>query len=185
MSKQLLKGTAIFSVAAIISSALNFVFYTIGKIIGPEEFGVLVALVSLSFVITILQTVISNLVTKVIAGDKAGSTALTEKLGPVMFKAQAVLAILIVAAGAVFLREFLRLNSIIPFLMLALIALTGLDLALHRGILRGYKRFRDMASTQILEAILKLVFAFVAVLLGLGVSGVLFGLALSSFLTLI
>ncbi|KXK26803.1 MAG: Polysaccharide biosynthesis protein [candidate division WS6 bacterium OLB20] len=185
MSKQLLKGTAIFSVAAIVSAALNFVFYTIGKIIGPEEFGKLVALVSLSFIITILQTVVSNLVTKVIAGGKAGDTGLTSNLRPVLFKAQLVVAVFIIAAGWLFLREFLRLDNIIPFIMLALLALTGLDLALYRGILRGYKRFGDMASTQILEAVLKLVTAFAAVLLGLGVSGVMFGLAVSSFITLL
>lgn len=185
MSNKLIQGTLIFTFAAVLTAGLNFLFYTLGRFIGPEDFGVLVSLLSLSFVISIAQTVVFNVVTKVVATHKLSSKQVEQHLLKILLIAQILLAISFILLGTIFLRSYLNISDITPFAMLALLALSSLFLAMYRGILRGSMSFADTAITQIIESVLKLIFAVTAIALGLGINGILFGLAVGSLITLI
>jgi O-antigen/teichoic acid export membrane protein len=185
MTKQLLHGTLVYSIAAVVAAGLNTLFYTLGKYLGPEEFGRLSALIAVVYVISVVQSIFTGLVAKVVSSQSFSVPKFAAKLTPIILKAELVFAFMFLAASALVLAGFLKIYEWQPYLWIALLIMILFVQAIYRGVLQGAKQFNEFALLQILEAVSKLGFAFLAVGLGFGTSGVIFALALSSLMTLV
>ncbi len=185
MTKQLLHGTLVYSIAAVVAAGLNTLFYTLGKYLGPEEFGRLSALIAVVYVISVVQSIFTGLIAKVVSSQEFSIPKFATKLTPIILKAEVVFAFVFLAISAILLSGFLKIYDWQPYLWIALLILILFVQAVYRGILQGAKLFNEFALLQVLEAITKLGFAFLAVALGLGTSGVIFALVLSALMTLV
>jgi len=177
----LIKGSAIVFGGTAIINGLNYVFHLItGRMLGPDQYSILAALISLSYVIGFPATLINTLITQKIAAY----AALRDNRGMKTFlfsmtRHVALLAVLIVMAFVILqsaIASFLHIEQKVLVLLLGLEFAFSLLVIIPLATLQGLLRFISFSALSILSAFLRVVFSYGAILLGLGVLGVLYGM---------
>jgi len=179
--KKFYKSTGVLFIAAGISAVLSFLFYKIANFITVEEFGVFTSLLELIYVIGLMQNALVNYITKLVATRNISSDEVKSKTIK-LFKAQALVSILFVTVGIVFIKELFRLDGIWEIVALVPFIMTALVISLHRGILRGREQFVYLGWVSVVEAGIKLVMGLTAAYLGLGVVGILLAIGVTEII---
>jgi O-antigen/teichoic acid export membrane protein len=173
-----LKHNAVFFFGSVAVGALNYLYYPIlGRLMPPAAFGEIQVLVSLFLQFTIFLNVLTLITINIAVNYKDTAKAHRmifelEKLAS--YFALGLLAVSILGGG--FLREQLRFDSTLPFVALALAMLASIPLTFRSAYARGQKKFGIASVSQLLGAGTKIVFSAMLVVLGLGVSGAIFGI---------
>lgn len=191
----LLNHAMIVSAAGFAGNVLNYLYQlAMGRMLGPEQYGVLGALISLTYVMAVPTETIKTVMAKLSSELQAGGRI--DDLGHVIrhFGLRVVLAssvgLLLIIAASGGIAKFLRLPSVVPALILGPIFFFGLLSLSLIGCLLGLQRFAQLGLVQIVSFAVKLVLAIALVGLGFGVPGALaaipvgagFGLLLSILL---
>lgn len=179
MLKQLLKGTAVLTLSFGIVSILNFSFYKIANFISPEDFGILIALISLTYFLTVFSEVFSGIVVKVMVDNQININNFIVKLTPLILLVELFISIVFLGIGNVFLKDFLKLEDTTLLYALASIIPSMLFVALFKGILRGKNKMNKLAAIQILEALFKLFAGMFSIFFGFKVFGILIGMGIA------
>ena len=187
---QLLRGSAIVLIASLGSGFLNYLFHLLmGRLLSPPDYGILVSLFSLLYIVSVPGGVLGTTATKFASKYKARGDfkAVTETLVWTS-KVVACLGAILFFGAFLFrtqLASFLKISdSLLPVLFFGYIALSFLGAA-PRGFLRGLLRFKAFSFVSLLGALLKLGLGVGFVLLGWGVFGIIGGLICSSLLGLL
>lgn len=179
-----LKHNAIFFVGSVAVGVLNYAYYPVlGRLMNPAAFGEIQVLVSLFLQFTIFLNVLS-LITVTITVNYTES----QKAHRVIFELEKLasyialgLLILSIAFGG-FLQQLLHFGSPLPFVALSLAMLTSIPLTFRSAYARGQKRFGVASTSQLIGAGTKILFSAGLVVLGLGVTGAIGGIAIAQFL---
>ena len=182
LSSEFGKGAFVLFITINIFNFLNFIFhFSMGRLLGPADYGVLVVLMSIVYLFSIptetIQNLISRYTSKFNVKNEHGKIKFMMKksLGKV-FKVSFwvfVVAVLISFPLASFLRINFWLLLIVDILILYSFAEPVL-----RGVLQGRKRFGMLGISMILESTFKLLFSISFVIFGINVFGAILGVVL-------
>ena len=163
-------------VATTISNASNFFFQLIiGRMLGPAEYSVLTALLSLFVILSVptatVQTVIS----------KYSSTFMAKKhinkISYLFFRSFKKLSIFASIIFIIFffiaspLAQFLKIDSLAPIIVLGSMVAVSIVTPVGRGVLQGMQQFNQLGANLIVDAITRLSFGVLFVFLGYKASG--------------
>lgn len=176
-----LKHNAIFFVGAAAMGLLNYLYYPVmGRLLPPDRFGEVQALVSLFAQITIFLNVLSLLTVNIVANysDTARRNRVIMELEKLAIFISGVI-VLATAMAMGMLRQFFHFGSGVPFVMLALAVLVSAPLTFRTGYLRGQRLFGLVALAGIVASAGDLLFSIVLVVAGKGTTGAILGLVIA------
>lgn len=166
------------------SNTVNFLNYLyhflMGKLLGPANYGELVALISLMGLLGVVAVSISLVIVKYVsaAKDEEEIAGLIKWFKDRILKVALALFIIIIILSP-FITSFLHINNIIYVILIAVSYLFSLPTLVNRSILQGLLKFKEMIFSVLTENIIKLILGVVLVYLGFGIGGAMLGLTLS------
>ena len=160
-----------------------------GRLLGPSEYGVLTAIISLLFISAAIAGTIQTTVTKYssiyFSSENIGKIkilfySITKRI---LFITFFILIIILIFRQNI--ASFLNLDSVLPIIFLGImIVIHGLT-AIGRGVLQGAKQFKDLGINIVLEVLFKLGIGVVLIIVGLKASGAVFGFLLATLFSYI
>ncbi|MAG07425.1 hypothetical protein CMI46_01255 [Candidatus Pacearchaeota archaeon] len=186
LSHGILGGSFILLVTINIFFILNYFFhFAMARMLSIENYGILVTLYSLIYILAIftesIQLVISKYTTE--EKDKGKVKNLLKKSSKKAFRISFYIFIIFLLIGII-LSKLLMIDY-------PLIALTGLIifssflLPITRGILQGKKKFTTLGVNMISEAVVKLLSAILLVIVGMMVYGAIVATLLGTYVSLL
>lgn len=155
------------------------------RMLTPAEYGILVTLTTISYVLVVVMRTFEAWVIDAVAGmggvraSPPGQVFLTA-LRTVVALGAAILVVLWVSSG--WIVRFLHLTSATPVFVLGLYAFSAMLLPVACGVFMGLRRLHIASGIIVLEPVARLVVGPALVLWGLGVEGALFAYAVGNFL---
>jgi O-antigen/teichoic acid export membrane protein len=179
-----LRHNAIFFIGSVAVGALNYIYYPVlGRLMEPAAFGEIQVLVSLFLQFTILLNVLSLITVNITVNHTDKQTAHRLIFELEKLAAYLTLGILLaVLIGGEFLKTALHFESTMPFIALALALIVSVPLTFRSAYARGQKRFGIASISQLIGASVKIVFSVLLVILGLGVTGAIFGIVIAQLI---
>lgn len=180
LSDGLFQDSSILVVATLVGGALNYAYQiAMGRLLGPEQYGVFGSLFALSYVLLIVSAGIGYVTTKYVSTLEGGRLAGFMRGIAVRVGVLTIVLFLGLAVASPWLASFLKIGD--PFLVVVLgfAILLGPLNAVTKGSLRGLQKFVLMGGTGVSAALLKLLSGIGLVVAGYGVYGALGALAVA------
>lgn len=182
MKDDLLKHSLIMFIATGILAGCGYLFhfYT-ANALGPEEYGIIGALISLLYIFTVPKSTLQVATARFISKYKAKNEI--KKINSILraiLKYVLIFDVLLIIALFILspiIADFLNIKQISFVWVIIMVLFITLILPTIRGALQGMQNFNWFGLSLGLEGILKLSIAFILVTLGFRVSGALGGLA--------
>jgi len=183
MSDSLFKDSSILIVATLFSGGLNYLFQVVmGRLLGPEQYGVFGSLFALSYVLLIVSAGIGYVATKYVSVLKGEElSGFMRRIGFRVVILTVFMYVILVAVTP-FLTSFLNLSNPLLVYVLGLTILLGPLSSFLNGSLRGLQHFFLFGGAKIGNASLKLIFGTIFVVIGFGVYGAIGALVLTQVL---
>ena len=180
-------GGTIFFIGGVIANILNYLYRILmGRMLGPELFGELIAMLSLVFILTVPSAPVSVAAARFSAVFQARCLTLRVKhLFGYLTKVFGLISLFLMVLVVIFaapLQNFLNLSSKIYVYYLAGIVAVMLIAGISKGILQGLKRFSQLSFIFVLESAGRIGLAVILVILGFKIVGALGGFLISLIL---
>ncbi|USS41090.1 oligosaccharide flippase family protein [Thermococcus aggregans] len=176
-------STFILMVAIIVSNLFNYLYQVfMGRFLTPAEYGELLALLSLLYVVSVVFDTINASSTKLSA--LYGNRRKLVRKGSFLVLVAGVLLYFLLLVVSVPLSGFLNIQELSYFSLVFLSVPLGMLLSFYQGILRGLQKFGNLAISISSWAVFKFAIGAVLVIKGLGVVGGILGFPLASLLTI-
>lgn len=193
VKNQLIAGSFVMMVGSLTSGFGNYLYHLLmGRMLGPVDYGILASLIAISYLLNIPISTLNLVIVKFVSALKG-----QKKLGAVtaLFKAirqkillYGLIALLLFYILTPLLVSFLHLKSILPLIIVGIIAFISVIAMVNRATLQGLLRFGYLSASNILEVTLKVGSAVLLVIWGFKVNGALFafivGVVAAYFFTL-
>lgn len=172
----IVRNSGIIVFGLVIGNILAFAFHLIvGRMLGPVEYGVFGALISLYTIIALPAGAISSAITKFTSKlysdkDYIGIGILRKEISKRAWIVS-IIIFLIIAGLSVFIADYLKINSFIPVVIVGVNLIFAMVLPVNRGILQGLRKYGHFSVNVIIEAVSRLGLVFVLLFFGLGVDG--------------
>jgi len=169
-----------------LGNVLTFAYQMImSRLLAPGDYGTLVALTSVSYILGVVMHSIHVWIIKEVAIVQDANRA-RRVFGSAMrtLTPWALVALLTGWIGSSWMARFLNLGTVTPLTVLSVYAAVSFLLPIPRGLLLGLNRLGWASTNFVLEPMVRLIIALVLVVLGLGVSGALVGYAAGGFVAL-
>lgn len=180
LKNSLFRGGAIFFIGGIIANVLNYVYRIVmGRMLGPEAFGELIAIISLVLILVVPSASIQAVAARFSAVLE--TQKLSRKLKNLfgyLTRVFSLISLVLIIGAVVFageIQNFLNLSSQNYVYYLVGIVVVMLIAGVTKGILQGLKRFSKLSYAIMLEAALKVGLAVGLVALGFKMTGALAG----------
>jgi len=184
-NKKLARGSLILLISFGIFNVLNFVFhFFMVRMLSVSDYGIVVALFSIVYVLAIFSESIQTLITKYSSREEKDGKV-KNLIKRAMNRGFSISLILFI--GYSFLSLFLApyLGIRFSFLMLMGVSIFFMfAIPVTRGVLQGRKKFGSLGINMGTEAFIKLLLAVILVYLGLKVYGAILGIVIGSFAAL-
>ena len=182
-SNQLISGSLIVTLGTGLAGVANYFYHLLmGRMLGPVDYGVLSALISLVYLLSIPAATLNLVLVKFICGFKGEENqAAIASFFRTSFKKVlpfSLVFLLILLFFVPFLASFLHLPSFLPLILILLAFFISIFLIFNRAFLQGLLRFGWFSSVGILEIFVKLTIAFLLVFWGFKVNGAVLGFLL-------
>jgi O-antigen/teichoic acid export membrane protein len=188
-TKSFLKDNFILFAANLIGAAFAYFyhFYT-GRVLGPEEYGIIIAIMSITYILTVIIYTIQTAIAKYISELKISNE--NEKISYIAQKLFLHLTI-IGTLGSILL--FLLANPISIFLkisptfiqIISPVVLFVTLLPVSRGILQGLQKFKGLSIVTIIEGPARFLAAIILIKMGFGTIGAILAITISFLLPLL
>lgn len=186
---ELIKGSFILFVMINVFNLFNYIFhFSMARLLGPEEYGILAVLFSFLYIFSIptesIQNIITSYTSRLNAKNEYG------KIKCLFLKSIKKSIILSILIFILYLPIAYLISPLIKVDFL-LLAITGLFIFLFtstpitRGVIQGQKKFILLGMNMISEGFLKVVLGISAVLIGWKVYGAIFAVILACVFALI
>lgn len=175
-------GGLVFLVSYAAVGLSAFVFHiVVSRLLGPDRYGALGALLTVVLVLTVPLTGLQAAVTRAVAlrGDQPASVRQVTVKGIMA----GVVGMAVLAALSPLMADFLHLGSPMPVIMLALFLPPTAGAAVLQGVLIGRLRFTPVAVALLVGGAARLVFGVILVEAGLGVTGAMLASTLAAVVT--
>ena len=155
----------------IISNIFAYIFHIyVGRALGHVEYGVFGALMSLFIIIALQASAISSAITKFSAimytrKEYSKIGILRKKIALRVWIYSLILFFTIVLLSP-FIADYLKINSIIPIIIVGFTLIFSLILPVNRGILQGMKKFNAYSWNTIIESVSRLIIVILFLVLG-------------------
>ena len=171
--------------ATVVTGVLNYISNVfVGRMLGPADYGIFTSLVALSMILTVASGVVQTVVTNYVARLRAG--AATAEVGTLLvYLLKRLLpcgigGVLLFSLIAKPLAVFLQIPSLWPVIVIGTFLIPAAVLPAVNGVLRGLQRFGALGGMQISVAVFRLLAVVGLIGLGLGATGAVASLPLSS-----
>ncbi|MCD6367555.1 MAG: oligosaccharide flippase family protein [Candidatus Aenigmarchaeota archaeon] len=185
----LLKHASILFFAMTIGNFMNYLFQLyMGRALGPEKYGILGALISLMYIMTIPGGTIQTFITKYVSKFSVKEPEAIGWILSVTFKKLLVVGAVFLFLFTIFspyIASFLKIPDVSLVISTGVILVLSLFLPLFYSALRGIQDFNGMGLTNIINFTSKLLLGVVLVSLGFGVFGALVSIGTGSLLGII
>jgi len=179
--RALLQGSGVLAVSIMVMNISTFGFqFVAARMLGPEQYGGVARMMSLLLVISVLQLGLQATAARRVAAEPERVRQIEGTVLTVGLRAA-------LATGAVFLlaaplvERLLRLDSIVPALLIAVCAVPLTMMGGQAGVLQGERRWRELAVLYLANGVPRLVLGVVAILIrpteGSAMAAVLLGQA--------
>jgi O-antigen/teichoic acid export membrane protein len=178
----LFMGSLIVVIGSNFASLLNLLYHPIlGKMLGPSQYGELVAMISLLGLLAVIPASLALVVVKYasMAKDDQEISSLIIWLRRKTFIASSVFSVLFIVATP-FILSFLRINNPLYLILAVVSFLFSSQSILNRSVLQGLLKFKEMVISTIAENGLKLIISILLVYLGFQAGGAVAGFTLSA-----
>lgn len=172
----LVKGSFILFIGSLVVNISNYLFhFFMGRMLGPSDYGVLVSLVSLLYLVSVFSTTLTTITIKFTAdyfsaGQFGKIHLLIKKLAKRFFwVGLAVFFIFLLTAK--FIAKFLQINHPSLIIIIGAFSLILFLISINRGVIQGLQKFGHLAVNVSVEGLLKLILAIIFVVLGWKVFG--------------
>ena len=186
----LLKHAGVMFIASIIAGVCNYIYqFYMGRALGPEEYGIFGSLFAIFYIMNVLtatiQTSGARFISKFIGEGKEEriSYYLRGSLKRMFFLGIFMFLFFVFTSG--WLSSFLKIDSIVPVIILGSIFIFSTLYPVNLGALQGLQKFVSLGSNTILNFLSKLLFGVVLVAIGFGVNGALGAVVIGSAIALI
>ncbi len=186
----MIKNSSIVIFGVIVSNILAYIFHIyVGRALGPVEYGVFGALMSLFMIVAMPASAISSAITKFSA--KLYSKKEYSKIGVLRKKIAirvwiySVLFFLILVLFSWTIANYLKIESNLPIIIVGFILIFSMILPVNRGILQGMKKFNAYSWNTIIESASRLFLVILFLLIGLKTNGALLAYGLGYFISYI
>ncbi|MCR4305879.1 MAG: oligosaccharide flippase family protein [Candidatus Daviesbacteria bacterium] len=177
-------GSLIVVIGSNFASLLNLLYHPIlGKMLGPNQYGELVAIISLLGLLAVIPTSLTLVVVKyaAIAKDDKEVSSLVIWLRSKALLASSVLSILLLVSTPLIL-SFLRINNPFYLILVMLSFIFSSQSILNKSVLQGLLRFKEMIISLVVENGLKLLISIFLVYLGFQAGGAVAGFTFSAII---
>ncbi|MFC1663960.1 oligosaccharide flippase family protein [Patescibacteria group bacterium] len=178
------RGGAIFFIGGITTSALHYIYRIVmGRMLGPEVFGELIALISLILILAVpsapVQTAAARFSAVYQAKDSLEQLKMLFRYLTKIFVFISLFLIILTVIFASLIQNFLKLSSINYVYFLAGIVMVMLVAGISKGILQGLKRFSQLSLSVVIESVGRVMLAVILVAFGFKMAGALVGFLIS------
>lgn len=173
----LVKNSSIIAIGTIVSLALSYVFHIfVARFLGPADYGVFGAAVSLVGLLGIIMSAVATASTKFTAKlnenkEYGKMNFFKSKMQKGVFIFSAIIFLFIVMLSGM-IAGYLKISSFLVMLS-GVVFVFSLVLAMNRGFLQGMKKFRVYSINSVFESVLRFIIVALFLFFGLGVSGAL------------
>ena len=175
-------GVILFSATMVANVFAYLYHFAAGRLLGPAEYGVLGAVISLLYLINVPVNVIQTTIAKFSAQFRAEGKE--EKVNRLLGRSLRKMVIVGVGGFLAFflvhapLASFLKIpkTALLVFMPIVFFALL---LPVMRGVLQGLQRFKELGWNVALEGLLKVGAGLGLIVLGFGVNGAILGIVIS------
>ncbi len=180
LSDSLLRTSGLMFAAFMLASIFSYLFQIVmGRLLGPGQYGLLNALLSLMTVLSVPVGTLLMVVTRKAAGYKAkgnygGAKGLFEQVNKAVLAAGG-LGLAVFLACSFLIRDYLNAPSLLPVALLGLAAFASLPGPVNTAMLQGLQEYRWLAISMALTGPARLAFTSLPVLAGFGVGGAVGG----------
>lgn len=170
------KGSILVSILIFSASFLNYLFNMImGRMLGPADYGIIVALLSIVYVLSVFSSSVQVVTSKYTSIYKAEGqddkiNFLFWQMNKKMFWL-GLLIFLVIFSCSSLIAKFLNIPSYKTVMIFSLLFLVTFLAPVNRGVLQGLQRFFYFAMSFPLEAGIKLLAGVLLVFLGFSVNG--------------
>lgn len=179
----LIRDSFILFIATMFANVAAFFYhFYMGRVLGPVDYGVLGAVLSIAYIVSVPSIVIQTTLTKFIADLKAkkknrevNSLYLTALSKLFLFS---ILIFILFLSLSYFLAEFLRIN-VLTLIVFSPVLIFAFLLPVARGLLQGKQEFKKLGFNIFLEAFSKLVFGILLVYIGFHIYGAIVGIVIA------
>lgn len=189
-SDQFVRGSLVVFLGSIITSAINYLYHMVlGRMLGPEDYGIFSSLFSLIYIYGIPVSVLNMIVIKYISslraaeGDKI-AVGFFYWFGDRLLKL-CLIGLSLLMLIAPFLASFLHLSSVLLVIVVNIITFIGIYISFYSSFLLGFLQFGLNSLLSVTHSLLKIVTAVVLIYLGLRINGAVFSLLLTSIAVLL
>ena len=182
--EKLLHHSAIIMAGSFIANALNYLYQLfMGRMLGPEDFGVLGALFALMYVATFslgtIRVVITQFTAQYMTANHPEKVKTLLKQSTYTFLGIGGIAALIFILISPWLANFLNIGQISLFYAISLYLFLSIMSPIPLGVLYGLQYFATLTGLNVGAALLKLLSGILLVLMGYAVFGAVYALNIS------
>lgn len=180
----LFSGSAVMIIGTNFVNVLNYVYHLVmGRLLGPSAYGELAALFSLVGMLGVVTLSLNLVVVKYISSAQTDlemrglATWFTKKT--LLFS---VFLFTLVVISSPLIASFLKIDNLVPVLLVAVVAVFSLLTVVNKAILQGILHFNETVAILLAENGMKLVIGVGLVYLGFSVGGAMVGLTVGAVL---
>lgn len=183
----ILKGGIVLFLGMNLVSFANYIFnVTMGRMLGPIDYGGFVSIMSLLAIVGVpantIQTAAAKFSAVFLAENKIGKIKylikyLTKKIA---ILGLAVFALLFILSHPI--ANFLKLGSTVPIMIFSFVALIIFLVPINRGVIQGMQNFKGLSINLGLEPILKIAFGVILVIIGYKLNGAVLAILIANIL---
>lgn len=181
ISHPLFSGSAMMIIGSNTINLINYIYhFVLGKLLGPVNYGELVALISVIGLLGIIPGSLSLVIIKYIssAKNKEEKAVLINWLKDISFKVSLGLFIFIVIISPLIV-SFLHITQISYIFLVAIISFFAIPSQVNKSILQGLLKFTEMIISILIENLTKLGLAVLLVYMGFTIGGVMVSLTIA------
>lgn len=185
MFKKLIGNSTIIFVGTIIASIFSYLFNMLmGRMLGPEAYGEMSALMSLLMIVAVGSGAILT-VSMRYSGElfTEGKIVALKKLFVVFSKYVFGFSIAIFLIGIALSRiisDFFSITSVVPVIIILSAIIISFIMMVNRGFLQGTQKFISLSGIGVVEMFLRLTIGIILVKVGFGLNGAVGALVLST-----
>lgn len=177
---QFLTGTIVLLIGNNLANFGNFLYnLSMGRLLGPEKYGELGAILSLFIILGAPLSILNLLVIKVVSAfwgkkDKMAIIIFWRYFTPKIFLVGAAFSIILISISPLIAR-FLMIDSLSSFLVIALSFMLAGPLAVNNSVIQGTLSFSFLTLNTLIQSLLKLVLSIILVILNFSLLGAVLG----------
>ncbi|MFT4083740.1 MAG: lipopolysaccharide biosynthesis protein [Nocardioides sp.] len=144
--RTLTSGTGFLAVCIVVMNVATYGFQIVSaRLLGPEQYGGVASMMALLLVVGVIQLGLQATAARRVAADPATSRATEHTMLTLTYRASAVVGLAMLACSPL-VWKLLRLDTIVPALLVAVCAVPLTMMGGQAGVLQGERRWIELAG---------------------------------------